>query len=110
MRQKEEICKVKELQCNICNQHFRNKNDLKVHTEAIHENVKDIFCSVSEKYFARRGDFNRHVRVVHENIGSFNAPFVTKTLDEKHTFKYTRHWSMTRSKKFPAKSAKRNLH
>ncbi|XP_072265760.1 GDNF-inducible zinc finger protein 1 [Pyxicephalus adspersus] len=56
-------------QCDICNQSFANKCNLKSHQRHVHSNERQFPCELCGKKFKRKKDIKRHVLQVHEGGG-----------------------------------------
>ncbi|XP_077341634.1 GDNF-inducible zinc finger protein 1 [Lithobates pipiens] len=56
-------------QCDICNQSFANKCNLKSHQRHVHSNERQFPCELCNKKFKRKKDIKRHILQVHEGGG-----------------------------------------
>ncbi|KAI7800191.1 GDNF-inducible zinc finger protein 1 [Triplophysa rosa] len=54
------------LRCDICQQTFRNRCNLKIHQQHVHNDERLFPCDVCSKTFKRKKDVTRHRRQVHE--------------------------------------------
>lgn len=54
------------LRCDVCHQTFRNRGNLKIHKQHVHNDVRLFPCDICSKTFKRKKDVTRHRRQVHE--------------------------------------------
>jgi hypothetical protein len=52
--------------CHICEKKFSRKDEIKRHTDSVHEKKKPHQCLICDKQFARKSDVKRHTDSVHE--------------------------------------------
>jgi hypothetical protein len=65
--------KLKRFQCEICQEVFRCKVELKNHTFALHAEPKLYQCPLCQKTFANISRMNRHTHSVHEKLKNFRC-------------------------------------
>ncbi|KAM8947676.1 GDNF-inducible zinc finger protein 1 [Pelodytes ibericus] len=56
-------------QCEVCNQTFANRCNLKSHQHHVHSNERRFPCELCGKKFKRKKDVKRHILQVHEGGG-----------------------------------------
>lgn len=54
------------LRCDVCQQTFRNRCNLKIHQRHVHSDERLFSCDICSKTFKRKKDVTRHRRQVHE--------------------------------------------
>ena len=52
---------------------FKNKYNLQVHIEAVHQGRKDYKCNVCRKLISHKGNMEAHVRLVHDGEKPFEC-------------------------------------
>lgn len=75
--------------CTICQNTFKNVNNLRKHITLVHENILVAFCDLCGKGFKQRGDLPKHKRLTHSNERNFeceicNKKFKTNSFLNKH--------------------------
>ncbi|KAI4871639.1 hypothetical protein NFI96_010509 [Prochilodus magdalenae] len=70
--------------CDICQQTFANRCNLKIHERHVHSDERHFQCDVCNKAFKRKKDVTRHRRQVHEGgTERHYCPICGKSLSSK---------------------------
>ncbi|KYO34728.1 hypothetical protein Y1Q_0010479 [Alligator mississippiensis] len=84
MELKHNINIVTKYSCNLCDQLFSNRQNLKQHKLTVHSDERRFPCMACDKRFKRQKDINDHVRRVHEKKRSPQAcPYCDKVISSK---------------------------
>ncbi|XP_019399629.1 PREDICTED: GDNF-inducible zinc finger protein 1-like isoform X2 [Crocodylus porosus] len=84
MELKHNINIVTKYSCNLCDQLFSNRQNLKQHKLTVHSDERRFPCMSCDKRFKRQKDINDHVRRVHEKKRSPQAcPYCDKVISSK---------------------------
>ena len=57
--------------CEICSFKTKDKQSLKKHCMAVHENIKLFKCGLCDFQFAQRGNLKSHILTIHEKLKTF---------------------------------------
>ncbi|CAM4554078.1 unnamed protein product [Caretta caretta] len=70
--------------CNVCDQLFSNRQNLRQHHLTVHNDERRFPCVFCDKRFKRRKDINDHIRRVHEKKRNPQAcPYCNKVISSK---------------------------
>ena len=76
--------KVKEYQCETCENTFSQVNDLNRHINTVHVGKKDYKCNYCEKTFSFRQTLNNHIYTIHEGHNKdYNCDECGKTFSQE---------------------------
>src|SRR6266404_27202 len=61
--------------CEICDNTFANKTNLKSHIETVHQGKRNYSCHLCEKKYSTGSNLNAHVKIVHEGRREHQCEF-----------------------------------
>lgn len=68
--------------CQICNNSFRSKSDLKDHTLRQHTNIRPFICDICQRDFADRGAYRAHLIGHEKQLGIVLDKSIKKFLNK----------------------------
>ena len=73
--------------CPLCNTCFKDKDQLKVHVEIVHEGKKQYACLICDLRFCTKNSMTSHINVVHEKVKTANCVFCNQSFSNKRQLK-----------------------